>query len=79
MLTQANTRRVKVKTLITSRYFKQGMADYLSGRWTDICGVYWYKLDASVIYEIGRQYAALMGDNPPTPARYMAAKAGGML
>lgn len=77
--TQSTNRKVKVKTLITSRYFKLGMADYLAGQWSEICGVNWYRLDAGVIYELGRQYAALMGDNPPTVERYRAAKAGGML
>lgn len=79
MASQYNVRAVKVATLIRSRFFKQGMQDYLRGVWTDFSGVNWYRLDAGVIYERGRQYAALMGNNPPTPSRYLAAKDGGML
>lgn len=78
-MTQQVQRMVRIETLISSKYFKAGIKDFGRGIWTDYCGINWYKFDAGAIYERGRQYAALMGDNPPTPARYMAARNGGML
>lgn len=75
-LNQSGTKSITVKAMISSKFFKRGVADYFEGRWSEVTGN-WYSLSAAHLYEKGRLVAAVNQSRAIGVSQYVAAMNAG--
>jgi len=75
-MANSNEKKASMATILVSKPFRQGVADYHAGKWTERLGR-WRNINADTIYETGRLVAAVTGAQKPTLADFMAAYRAG--
>lgn len=59
-MSNVKNRMLKLTSIVACKYFKQGVAEYHAGRWSEIPGS-WYRFNAMEMYEKGRLVACVTG------------------